>query len=66
MVIRGRLDEPADRLFRLAAASALYNRGRVSQFRYGEVTVGSVDLTPDSHPIDIDGRPQSRSGFSAC
>ena len=31
-----------------------------SQFRYGAVTVGSVDLTPDSHPIDIDGRPQER------
>ena len=23
-------------------------------------TVGSVDLTPDSHPIDIEGRPQWR------
>ena len=32
----------------------------MSQFRYGEVAVGSVDLTPDSHPIDIEGRPQLR------
>ena len=38
----------------------LYDRGRVSQFRYGAVNVGSVDLTPDAHPIDIDGRPQTR------
>ena len=30
----------------------------MSQFRYGEVAVGSVDLTPDSHPVDIEGRPQ--------
>jgi hypothetical protein len=60
VVIRGHLDEP-----RIAGSASqllteLYNRGRVSQFRYGEVAVGSVDLTPDSHPIDIDGRPQSR------
>jgi hypothetical protein len=32
----------------------------VSQFRYGAVAVGSVDLTPDAHPIDIDGHPQRR------
>ena len=58
VVIRGHLDEP-----RIAGSASqlltqLYSRGRVSQFRYGEVTVGSVDLTPDSHPIDIEGRPQ--------
>ena len=57
-VIRGHLEEP-----RIAGSASqlltrLYNRGRVSPFRYGEVAVGSVDLTPDSHPIDIDGRPQ--------
>jgi FAD-NAD(P)-binding protein len=59
-VIRGHLEEP-----RIAGSASqlltqLYNRGRVSQFRYGEVAVGSVDLTPDSHPIDVEGRPQSR------
>ena len=58
LVIRGHLEEP-----RIAGSASqllthLYNRGRVSQFRYGEVAVGSVDLTSDSHPIDIDGRPQ--------
>jgi hypothetical protein len=58
VVIRGHLEDP-----RIAGSASqlltqLYNRGRVSQFRYGEVAVGSVDLTPDSHPIDIDGRPQ--------
>jgi hypothetical protein len=60
VVIRGHLEEP-----RIAGSASqlltrLYNRGRVSQFRYGEVAVGSVDLTPDSHPIDTEGRPQPR------
>lgn len=58
-VIRGHLEEP-----RIAGSASqlltqLYNRGRVSQFRYGEVAVGSVDLTGDSHPIDVEGRPQT-------
>ncbi len=58
-VIRGHLEEP-----RIAGSASqlltqLYNRGRVSQFRYGEVAVGSVDLTSDSHPIDVEGRPQT-------
>ncbi len=60
VVIRGHLEEP-----RIAGSASqlltrLYNRGRVSQFRYGEVAVGSVDLTSDSHPIDIEGQPQPR------
>lgn len=60
VVIRGHLEDP-----RIAGSASqlltqLYNRGRVSQFRYGEVAVGSVDLTPDSHPVDIEGRPQLR------
>jgi FAD-NAD(P)-binding len=59
LMIRGHLEEP-----RIAGSASqlltqLYNRGRVSQFRYGEVAVGSVDLTADSHPIDIEGRPQT-------
>jgi hypothetical protein len=59
-MIRGHLEEP-----RIAGSASqlltqLYNQGRVSQFRYGEVAVGSVDLTPDSHPVDIDGRTQER------
>ncbi len=58
VLIRGHLEEP-----RIAGSASqlltqLYSRGRVSQFRYGEVAVGSVDLTADSHPIDIEGRPQ--------
>lgn len=58
-VIRGHLDEPRIDGSASELLSRLYDRGRMSQFRYGSVTVGSVDLTPDSHPIDRDGRPQS-------
>ena len=60
VVIRGHLEDPRIDGSASQLLTHLYNRGRVSQFRYGAVTVGSVDLTPDSHPIDIDGRPQSR------
>jgi uncharacterized NAD(P)/FAD-binding protein YdhS len=58
LVIRGHLEEP-----RIANSGSpllrnLYDRGRVSQFRYGAAVVGSVNMTPDHHPIDIAGRPQ--------
>ncbi len=60
VVIRGHLEEPRIDGSASQLLARLYERGRVSQFRYGAVTVGSVDLTPDSHPIDLDGRPQPR------
>jgi hypothetical protein len=60
VVIRGYLEDPRIDGSASQLLTRLYNRGRVSQFRYGAVTVGSIDLTPDSHPIDIDGRPQER------
>ena len=58
VMICGHLEEP-----RIAGSASqlltqLYNSGRVSQLRYGDVAVGSVDLTADAHPIDIEGRPQ--------
>jgi len=60
VMIRGHLEEPRIAGSASTLLTQLYNRGRVSQFRYGEVAVGSVDLTPDSHPIDIEGRVQPR------
>ncbi|MBV9365207.1 MAG: FAD/NAD(P)-binding protein [Solirubrobacterales bacterium] len=59
VVIRGHLEDP-----RLAGSASelltrLYNRGRVTQFQYADIAVGSVNLTADSHPIDRHGRPQS-------
>ena len=58
-VICGHLEEPRIARSGSRLLTQLYNRGRVSQFRYGEIAVGSVDLTSDSHPIDIEGRPQT-------
>ena len=58
VLIRGHLEEPRIAGSASALLTHLYNRGRVSQFRYGEIAVGSVDLTADSHPIDSEGRPQ--------
>jgi len=60
VVIRGHLDEPRIDGSASVLLTHLYDRRRVSQFRYGAVTVGSVDLTADGHPIDIVGRPQKR------
>ena len=60
VLIRGHLEEPRVAGSASQLLTQLYNRGRVSQFRYGDAAVGSVDLTPDSHPIDIEGRPQPR------
>ncbi len=59
-VIRGHIAEP--RIDRSASEllTRLYQSGRVSQFRYGSVPVGSIDLTADSHPIDLHGRVQDR------
>ena len=58
--IRGHLEEPRVDGSASQLLNRLYGEGRLSEFRYGSVTVGSVDLTPDSHPIDLSGRPQER------
>jgi hypothetical protein len=60
VVIRGHVDDPRIEGSASVLLSRLYDHGRVSQFRYGSVNVGSVDLTADAHPIDIDGRPEER------
>lgn len=60
VVIRGHLEEPRIDGSASLLLKRLLGEGRISQFRYGAVTVGSVDLTPDSHPIDVAGEPQER------
>jgi hypothetical protein len=60
VVIRGHVDDPRIEGSASVLLSRLYDRGRVSQFRYGAVNVGSVDLTANAHPIDLDGSPQER------
>jgi uncharacterized NAD(P)/FAD-binding protein YdhS len=60
VVIHGRLGDPRIDGSGSELLSRLYASGRLSQFRYDTATVGSVDLTPDSHPISVDGEPQRR------
>jgi uncharacterized NAD(P)/FAD-binding protein YdhS len=58
LVIRGHLEEPRIGSSGSPLLSSLHRRGRISQLRYGETVVGTVNLTPDHHPIDAEGRPQ--------
>jgi len=58
LVIRGHLEEPRIASSGSQLLTSLYNRGRVNQFRYGAAVVGSVSMTADHHPIDIEGRLQ--------
>jgi hypothetical protein len=60
LVIRGHLEEPRIDGSASMLLTRLYDEGRISQFRYGSVSVGSVDLTPESHPVDLQGRVQER------
>jgi hypothetical protein len=59
-VIRGHLELP--RLADTASPllQALRKHGRITELRYGETAVGSVNLTRDSHPIAADGQAQER------
>jgi hypothetical protein len=58
LVIRGHLEEPRIANSESRLLTNLYESGRICEFRYGATAVGSLDMTPDHHPIDIDGRPQ--------
>jgi hypothetical protein len=58
LVIRGHLEEPRIANSMSPLLNSLYSSGRVCEFRYGETVVGSLNMTPDHHPIDIEGRPQ--------
>lgn len=60
LLIRGHLEDPRIDGSASVLLNRLYDEGRISQFRYGSVTVGSIDLTSDAHPISADGRPQER------
>jgi hypothetical protein len=58
VVIRGHLEDPRIANSGSPLLTNLYHRGRISQFRYGAAVVGSIDMTADHHPIDLEGRPQ--------
>jgi uncharacterized NAD(P)/FAD-binding protein YdhS len=58
-VVRGHLDLPSLARSSSPLLSRLYTRGRLTQFSYGDVTVGSVAISEDFHPYDAEGRIQT-------
>ena len=58
VLIRGHLEEPRIANSASPLLTSLYNRGRISQLSYGDTLVGSIDMTPDHHPVDLNGIPQ--------
>jgi uncharacterized NAD(P)/FAD-binding protein YdhS len=59
-VVRGHLSEPTICGSRSPLIRALAGRGRIQPLRYGDVEVGSIALTEDSHPVGPDGEIQGR------
>ncbi|HEY7049815.1 MAG TPA: FAD/NAD(P)-binding protein [Jatrophihabitantaceae bacterium] len=57
-VIRGHLDMPLLANSASPLLSRLYGQGRLTELRYGTTAVGSVALSEDFHPCDVDGRVQ--------
>jgi hypothetical protein len=37
---------------------SMYAQGRIQPLHYGDVAVGSVELSRDFHPVDRSGEPQ--------
>lgn len=60
LLVRGHLEDPRLDTSSSPLLTALYRRGRLAPWRYGGTAVGSVDMTPDEHPVDRDGRVQHR------
>jgi len=58
-VIRGHLDLPSLARSSSPLLSRLYTKGRLTQFSYGDVAVGSVAISEDFHPYDAEGRVQT-------
>jgi hypothetical protein len=57
-VVRGHLDLPSLARSSSPLLNRLYTKGRLTQFSYGETTVGSVSISEDFHPYDAEGRVQ--------
>jgi len=58
-VVRGHLDLPSLARSSSPLLSRLYTKGRLTQFRYDDTTVGSVSISEDFHPYDAEGRVQA-------
>jgi uncharacterized NAD(P)/FAD-binding protein YdhS len=59
-VVRGHLDLPSLARSSSLLLSRLYTKGRLTQFSYGDTSVGSVAISEDFHPYDAEGRLQNR------
>lgn len=59
-LVRGHIDDPQVDRSASVLTSRLHAAGRLTQLHYGEVPVGSIALTRDSHPIDRYGNAQPR------
>ena len=57
-VIRGHLDLPSLPRSASPLLRRLYDKGRLTQLHYGETPVGSVAISEDFHPYDVEGRLQ--------
>jgi hypothetical protein len=57
-VIRGYLDMPSLARSASPLLTRLYTLGRLTQLQYGTQAVGSVAISEDFHPYDIEGRVQ--------
>jgi uncharacterized NAD(P)/FAD-binding protein YdhS len=60
VAVRGFLEEPRVDASGSPLVRALYGRGRLTAFRYDDIEVGSVRVSPDAHPIDSRGEIQHR------
>jgi hypothetical protein len=59
-LVQGHLEDPTVHRSASPLLDQLYRSGRIRQFRCGDVTVGSIDLTADFHPVNADGGTESR------
>lgn len=59
-LVRGHLSEPTISRSRSPLIKRLSSRGRIRPLRYGDVEVGSIALTDDSHPVGHDSDVQDR------
>ncbi len=58
-VVRGHLDMPSLSRSASPLLRRLYAKGRLTQFCYGDTPVGSVAISEDFHPFDVEGRLQT-------
>jgi hypothetical protein len=59
-LVRGYLPEPTVHGSDSPLIRNLSDRGRVQPMRYGELAVGGVELTDESHPVGVDSTIQER------